>query len=385
MLVIHRLSILIPLVLLGGFLAQSTPAQPVTTPENQVSSQDISKDLAPFFNPPAEFVNEFGDYRSPLKFYDGRPVRTVEDWRLRRREILDAWHSVMGVWPPLLEKPAIEYLDTVHIENFTRQKVNVEIAPDHRTIPGYLMIPDAEGPFPAVIVVYYEPETGAGLGKEMRDFGYQLAKRGFVALSIGMDASLYYPSKADAALQPLSALAYAAANCYNALAALPDIDPHRIGIMGHSYGGKWAMFAACLYEKFACSAWSDPGIVFDETRPNVNYWDIWYLGYEKGLERKEGLPNADNPRTGAYKRLMEEGYDLTELHALMAPRPFLVSGGSEDTVDRWKALNHSIAVNQFVGYQNRVAMTNRQGHNPTPESNEQIYRFFEHFLKPAKN
>jgi len=66
---------------------------------------------------------------------------------------------------------------------------------------------------------------------------------------------------------------------------------------------------------------------------------------------------------------------------LMAPRPFLVSGGSEDTPERWKALNHTIAVNEVLGYKNRVAMSNREGHSPTAESNEQIYRFFEHFLK----
>ena len=39
-----------------------------------------------------------------------------------------------------------------------------------------------------------------------------------------------------------------------------------------------------------------------------------------------------NPRTGAYKALVESGHDLQEVHALMAPRPFMVSGGAEDTV-----------------------------------------------------
>jgi hypothetical protein len=67
----------------------------------------------------------------------------------------------------------------------------------------------------------------------------------------------------------------------------------------------------------------------------------------------------------------------------MAPRPFLVSGGAEDTLHRWRALNHAIAVNKLLGHSNRVAMTNRHGHSPTPESNEQIYLFFERFLKNA--
>jgi len=162
------------------------------------------------------------------------------------------------------------------------------------------------------------------------------------------------------------------------------LDPKRIGIVGHSYGGKWAMFASCLYDKFACAAWSDPGIVFDEKRSNINYWERWYLGFEPGKDRKPGIPNADNPRTGPYKRMIAEGRELHELHALMAPRPFLVSGGSEDPPERWKALNHSLAVNRLLGFTDRVAMTNRPKHDPTEESNEVLCMFFEHFLKPAR-
>ena len=141
------------------------------------------------------------------------------------------------------------------------------------------------------------------------------------------------------------------------------------------------MFASCLYDKFACAVWSDPGIVFDESRANINFWEPWYLGYEPDRQRQRGIPNTINPRTGAYKELILEGHDLHELHALMAPRPFLVSGGAEDPPKRWKALNHSVAVNTLLGYVNRVAMTNRKSHSPTPESNDQIYAFFEYFLK----
>ena len=68
----------------------------------------------------------------------------------------------------------------------------------------------------------------------------------------------------------------------------------------------------------------------------------------------------------------------------MAPRPFLVSGGSEDPPERWRALNHAVAVNKLLGHEDRVAMTNRPGHDPTEESNEQVYRFLEHVLKPGK-
>jgi dienelactone hydrolase len=373
-----------------------------------VAAEAIPEILRSCFSPPAQLANDFGGYRSPLRFRDGRKVETPADWQRRRAEILGEWRGLLGTWPPLLEKPRVEYLEQKQRDNFTQHTVSVEIAPGGQTVGGYLLVPDPKEErtsseirnpqsqirspkSPAVLVVFYDAETGIGLGRERRDFGCQLAKRGFVVLSIGTPefCSLKPPYKPlcespkdQPPWQPLSALAYVAANCHTALANLPDVDPQRIGVVGHSYGGKWAMFASCLYEKFACAVWSDPGIVFDETRPNVNYWEPWYLGWEPGPQRERGVPNDANPRTGPYKTMVERGYDLHELHALMAPRPFLVSGGAEDPLQRWQALNHTVAVNQLLGYANRVAMTSRETHDPTPESNEQLCAFFEHFLKP---
>ena len=122
---------------------------------------------------------------------------------------------------------------------------------------------------------------------------------------------------------------------------------------------------------------------FDESRGNVNYWEPWYLGFDSKTERKRGLVKPDNPRTGAYKTIFESGHDLHQLHALMAPRPFLVSGGAEDFPARWVALNHAVAVNRFLGHKNRVAMTNRPNHSPNAESNEQAFQFLEFVLGPV--
>ena len=344
---------------------------------------DAWKKIEHYFTPPPEFAGKLGDYRSPLLFNDGTPVKTADDWQRRRREILDQWHKLLGRWPELIQKPKVETLDTRRRENFTQHTVRVEIAKG-QTADGYLLVPDGPGPFPAVFVPFYEPETSTGQNdKKLRAFAYDLTKRGFVTLSIGSPGGdARNPDTAGNVLQPLSYLAYVAANCCNALAAMPQVDPQRIGVVGHSYGGKWAMFASCLYDKFAAAAWSDGGIVWDEARPNVNYWEPWYLGLDPGRPaRQRGVITPDSPRTGAYKTLVETNHDLHELHALMAPRPFLVSGGSEDPPERWLALNHLVAVNRLLRFDKRVGMTNRPTHDPTPESNEAIYLFFEHFLK----
>lgn len=362
---------LLPLAALLGLLQQEDPA----------------KKLDPLFSPPAEYREETRAYRTMLRFDDGRPVETPAQWQERRGEIRKRWDGFLGAWPPLVDRPAMTEVRRETVEGFTRLRVHFPVARGRET-QAYLLLPAGAGPFPAVLDVFYYPEDGAGLRPEKRlqnDFGYQLVKRGFVALCVGVQPGgaapeLYYPDREKVDLQPLSYLAYVAANAWQLLASRPEVDPARVGVVGHSYGGKWALFAGALWEKFAAVAVSDPGIVFDERRSNVNYWEPWYLGWEAGVTRKRGIPDDANPRTGPYRRMMEEGRDLHELHALLAPRPFFVAGGSEDPPERWRALHSLVAVNRLLGFEGRVGMSNRPAHKITPEANEQICLFFERFL-----
>ncbi len=344
-------------------------------------------EIATYFKPPKWWRGKFGKYRSLLLFNDGSKVKTPADWVRRRAEILKDWQDLLGQWPALITEPKMQVLGEKRRENFRQITVRFKWTPVEFTT-GYLLIPDGKGKRPAVVTVFYEPETAVGLGKNPhRDFALQLARRGFVTLSIGSTETTnnrtyatYYPSIEKATVQPLSMLGCAAANAWHVLAERPEVDAQRIGIVGHSYGGKWAMFASCLFDKFAAAAWSDPGIMFD-IRPSVNYWEPWYLGYHPKPWRKRGVPTPDNPARGLYPELLKTKRDLHELHALMAPRPFLVSGGSEDGPLRWEALNHTIAINDLLEVKHRVGMTNRPDHSPNEKSNRVICNFFENFLK----
>lgn len=372
-------------------VAQYAAHYAVSNPD-KITPVDINENtwntLSPYFYPPSEYEYSFQGYRSPLQFYDGRLVKDKIDWEDRRNEIRSQWMNMMGEWPPILNQQEFEIISKENREDFTQYKVRFYWTPNEQT-EGYLLVPNKVGKKPAVISVFYEPEPSIGVGgNPHRDFAYQLVKKGFITLSIGTSEttknktySIYHPNRDNSEIQPLSLLAYAAANAFEALSKVNDVDPERIGIVGHSYGGKWAMFASCLYDKFACAAWSDPGIVFDETKGSgVNYWEPWYLGYYQPPWKNTWDKTGENAK-GLYPKLKQEGYDLHELHALMAPRPFLVSGGSSDPLERWIPLNHTISINKLLGYTHRVAMTNRLEHSPNEKSNEAIYSFFEWFLK----
>ena len=317
-------------------LAAVFPTGSSQAEEAGAPADEAWKVIAPFFAPPKEYANDLGEHKPVLEFYDGTPVKTAAGWARRREETRKKWHGIMGPWPPLIDKPTIEYVAKEKKQNYTQHTVKIKLAPKWDPWTSYLLIPDGAGPFPAAVVVYYYPE--GALRFKRCDYARELARRGFVALSIGRAdydfiekrwASMarqmpehqrgthcYWPDRQNPHLAPLSFMAYAAANACNALASLKEVDPKRVGIVGHSYGGKWTMFGACLYEKFACGVWSDPGVtLFKPRHGGANYYSRGYLG-----TRPKGAAKS------AYRQIRDGGHDLHELQALMAPRPFFVSG-----------------------------------------------------------
>src|SRR5439155_20146182 len=91
--------------------------------------------------------------------------------------------------------PVMKKLDKVERDGFSEYQVQVQAVADGRYVDGYLLIPKGAGPFPAVVVPFYEPLTSIGRGANGRgvgthDYGLQLVKRGFVTLSIGTPGSL---------------------------------------------------------------------------------------------------------------------------------------------------------------------------------------------------
>ena len=84
------------------------------------------------------------------------------------------------------------------------------------------------------------------------------------------------------------------------------------------------------------------------------------------------IPISVYPATREEKRAHE---------AASAPLPMTGSSGAKSASDATRALTSAT----LAGYQERVAMTNRKGHTPTAESNEQLVLFFEYFLKHGES
>src|SRR5262245_55115749 len=124
------------------------------------AAEPLPKTLAPHFAPPPELANQYGDYKSLLRFDDGSEVKTADDWKRRREEIRKTWHDLMGQWPEAIARPKVEVLKSEKVDNYTRNHIRLEVAPGKTTEDVYLLVPEGKGPFPAAVVVFYDAATG---------------------------------------------------------------------------------------------------------------------------------------------------------------------------------------------------------------------------------
>jgi len=189
-----------------------------------------------------------------------RPIATPADWDLRRRHILAAMQSIMGRLPGDDELGPLEVVErgSEPGEGFTRKLVSYSAGPGQvATAHLYLPAAGAGGPLagpdgrrPAVLALHPTSALGklvvAGEGpRANRGYAVELAQRGYVVLAPD------YPSFGELAdydfhLDPHASGTMAAIVNHrrgvDLLVSLPEVDPARIGAIGHSLGGHNAIF-----------------------------------------------------------------------------------------------------------------------------------------------
>lgn len=217
---------------------------------------------------------------------------------------------------------------------------------------------------PVVIVPYYDIDTPLGLELGGRSFNpapavwfaRHAAQLGFIAIAVRWfgenDSERYDEAVADlsrrhAGLTGLGKWVWDAKRLIDYVETMPGVDRNRIGMIGHSLGGKMTLYATAFDPRIRAAVASEPGIAFGFS----NYGDYWYWG-----NRLAQLP---------------AGTDQHELLGLIAPRPFLLIAGEDSDGDKsWPYLEAARPLYREDGYALRW-INHRKGHTPTLEATAQ--------------
>ncbi|MBQ7651086.1 MAG: alpha/beta hydrolase [Victivallales bacterium] len=252
-------------------------------------------------------------------------------------ELREKWENVIG-------KPMRPFTHSVSvIAQFDRKKFTGKLFRQANG-PGsfqrvLVLYPKKQAPAPAVIIPFYQPETMSQINlATMEDnivpkdasvaFGRLLVERGFVAVMSETYHITYIERPRDVHdLQDFSRWKRAAEKLrieepqcsgvgklfadtrllVDLASADPAVDKERIGIIGHSLGGKISFYTGCLDARIKAIVASDFGIGWGQT----NWSDTWYWGRRLPFLRASNMEHS-------------------QLLAIAAPKPFLLLAGLYD-------------------------------------------------------
>lgn len=289
----------------------------------------------------------------PLKANDGTTVATAEQWKDKRRgEVLELFRKhVYG------RVPATKYEQTFHVVHedpqalggrATLRQVEVRITRDGKTLPirVNLFTPnERQQPAPAFLLIcnrgpenidatrqtkspFWPVEEGIARGYAMAAFlNSDVDPDKHDEFKDGIHGMLDQGARQADSWGTIAAWAWGASRVLDYLRTVPEINPDQVAVIGHSRGGKTALWAAAEDERFPLAVSNDSGCGgaalsrrrFDgreQVKRIVTSFPHWFCANFKDYsDREDDLP-----------------IDQHELIALIAPRAVAVGSASED---RW--------------------------------------------------
>jgi dienelactone hydrolase len=237
--------------------------------------------------------------------------------------------------PASVPAPPFDVLQTERGDGHERHRIEFT-ASDGDRVPAYLLVPTGPGPFPAVLALHQhnsqwhlgKSEVCGLAGDPLNAFGPALAARGFVVLapdSVSFedrrmhtrglephdkDWLHYFHGMAyrlvDGKLLMTKALGDAMSGV-SLLLAHPQVAASHVGVLGHSYGGNHSIFLGAVDDRLAFVCTSGAACSY-----------TYKMAHATGLEMSLVIPG--------FHRL----WDMADLIALAAPKPYLVVSASED-------------------------------------------------------
>ena len=299
-------------------------------------------------------------------------TETRESWEKRRGELRKEWEAIVGPFPPRVPLE-VDTLSTEKLDDHTRILLRYRV--DERTrVEAYLLLPpgaSADAKRPAMVCLHPTSpatiRTVVGLeGRESVHYALHLVRRGYVCIAprnfIWEVAGQSWQQAADRVIRDgwktcMGRMTWDAIRATDVLADRPEVDASSLGTIGHSLGGKEALYHAAFDDRMraAISCEGGVGLAFSN-------WDAaHYLG-----------PQIRSPD---FRR------DNHEIMSLIAPRALLVIGGeSADGAKSWPYVEACLPVWRVYDAEDRLGLLRHEfKHNfpPPGEQRELVWRWLD--------
>ncbi|MEY4568300.1 MAG: hypothetical protein RLY14_3270, partial [Planctomycetota bacterium] len=190
-----------------------------------------------------------------------RPISSVKDWESRRRDVLHQLQRVMGKLPDRSQLGKVEYeiIDEVQLDSGVKRVTLRFQSEKEDAVPAFLLLPkrSAAKKAPAILALHQTIPIGkqepAGMGGSANlHYGQELAERGYVVLIPD------YPSFGDYAYDFAQHKQWSSGSlkaiwnnmrAVDLLQQLEEVDPQRLGVIGHSLGGHNSIFTAVFDQR----------------------------------------------------------------------------------------------------------------------------------------
>ena len=325
------------------------------------------------------------------------PAETAEEWHRKAEALRELFRQTLGERPNIDGPLSLEINGEEDCGDYVKRTVSYLVEPDERINACALIPKGAAGKTPAVLTIHqtttFGKEEVLGNNPEGQDLAYalHLVQRGFITFSYDLlsagerqyegyrsfDTDPFYEKHPDWSIRGKDL--WDVGRAIDVLHTMDEVDPERIGSIGHSQGGGITIHAMALDSRIKagvcnCGDWP--------MRLSKNPFNHARTGWWVGRPRLRPFCHAGK----------EFPVDMHEYLALIAPRAIMNISALND--NKYSEEERTITEPAFANLTENVAkvfglvgapenfrcITHFDGHSFPERQREAAYAFLEHKL-----